>query len=31
MIKPHNPEIGIWKENMQRKPAKSKTHIGYAD
>jgi hypothetical protein len=22
MIKPHNPEIGVWKENMQRKPAK---------
>jgi hypothetical protein len=23
MIKPHNPEIGVWKENVQRKPAKS--------
>jgi hypothetical protein len=23
MIKPHNPEIGVWKENMQRKLAKS--------
>jgi hypothetical protein len=22
MIKPHNPEIGVWKENVQRKPAK---------
>jgi hypothetical protein len=22
MIKPHNPEIGMWKENVQRKPAK---------
>jgi hypothetical protein len=22
MIKPHNPEIGVWKENMLRKPAK---------
>jgi hypothetical protein len=22
MIKPHSPEIGVWKENMQRKPAK---------
>jgi hypothetical protein len=22
MIKPHNPEIGIWKENVLRKPAK---------
>jgi cytidylate kinase len=22
MIKPHNPEIGLWKENMLRKPAK---------
>jgi hypothetical protein len=22
MIKPHNPEIGMWKENMQRKLAK---------
>jgi hypothetical protein len=22
MIKPHNPEVGVWKENMQRKPAK---------
>jgi hypothetical protein len=22
MIKPHNLEIGMWKENMQRKPAK---------
>jgi hypothetical protein len=22
MIKPHNPEIGVWKENMQRKLAK---------
>jgi hypothetical protein len=21
MIKPHNLEIGMWKENMQRKPA----------
>jgi hypothetical protein len=22
MIKPHNSEIGVWKENVQRKPAK---------
>jgi hypothetical protein len=22
MIKPHNPEIGVWKENVQRKSAK---------
>jgi hypothetical protein len=22
LIKPHNPEIDMWKENMQRKPAK---------
>jgi hypothetical protein len=22
MIKPHNPEIGMWKENVQRKMAK---------
>jgi hypothetical protein len=22
MIKPHNPKISVWKENMQRKPAK---------
>jgi hypothetical protein len=22
MIKPHNLEIGVWKENMLRKPAK---------
>jgi hypothetical protein len=22
MIKPHNLEIGVWKENVQRKPAK---------
>jgi hypothetical protein len=22
MIRPHNPEIGVWKENVQRKPAK---------
>jgi hypothetical protein len=22
MIKPHNPEIGVWKENVQRKLAK---------
>jgi hypothetical protein len=22
MIKPHNPEIGVWKENMYRKLAK---------
>jgi hypothetical protein len=22
MIKPHNLEIGMWKENVQRKPAK---------
>jgi hypothetical protein len=22
MIKPRNPEIGVWKENMLRKPAK---------
>jgi hypothetical protein len=22
MIKPHNPEVGVWKENVQRKPAK---------
>jgi hypothetical protein len=21
MIKPHNPEIGVWKEHMLRKPA----------
>jgi cytidylate kinase len=26
MIKPHNPEIGMWKENMQRKPAKRVKH-----
>jgi hypothetical protein len=22
MIKPHNLETGVWKENVQRKPAK---------
>jgi hypothetical protein len=22
MIRPHNLEIGVWKENVQRKPAK---------
>jgi hypothetical protein len=22
MIKPHNPEIGVWKEKVIRKPAK---------
>jgi hypothetical protein len=22
MIRPQNPEIGVWKENVQRKPAK---------
>jgi hypothetical protein len=22
MIKSHNPKIGVWKENMQRKPTK---------
>jgi hypothetical protein len=22
MIKPHNPEVGMWKENMLQKPAK---------
>jgi hypothetical protein len=22
MINPHNPEIGVWKEKMVRKPAK---------
>jgi hypothetical protein len=22
MIKPHNPEVGMWKEDVQRKPAK---------
>jgi hypothetical protein len=22
MIKSHNPEVGVWKENVQRKPAK---------
>jgi hypothetical protein len=22
MIKLHNPEIGVWKENVQRKPTK---------
>jgi hypothetical protein len=22
MIRPHNPEIGVWKENVQRKLAK---------
>jgi hypothetical protein len=22
MIKPHNPEVGMWKENVQRKPAR---------
>jgi hypothetical protein len=22
MIKPHNPKIGMWKENVKRKPAK---------
>jgi hypothetical protein len=24
MIKSHNPEVGVWKENVQRKPAKKK-------
>jgi hypothetical protein len=27
MIKPNNPEIGVWKENMQRKPAKRVNHM----
>jgi hypothetical protein len=22
MIKSHNPDVGVWKENMQRKSAK---------
>jgi hypothetical protein len=22
MIKPHNPEVGMWKENMRRKPVR---------
>jgi hypothetical protein len=22
MIKPHNPEVGVWKENVQRKSVK---------
>jgi hypothetical protein len=22
MMKPHNPEVGMWKEDVQRKPAK---------
>jgi hypothetical protein len=22
MTKPHNPEVGMWKENVQRKPTK---------
>jgi hypothetical protein len=22
MSRPHNPEVGVWKENVQRKPAK---------
>jgi hypothetical protein len=22
MVKPHNPEIGVWKENVLQKPAK---------
>jgi hypothetical protein len=22
MIRPHNPEVGMWKENVQRKPAR---------
>jgi hypothetical protein len=22
MIKPHNPKVGVWKKNVQRKPAK---------
>jgi hypothetical protein len=22
MIEPHNPEIGMWKENVMRRPAK---------
>jgi hypothetical protein len=22
MIRPHNPKIGVWKENVQRKPAR---------
>jgi cytidylate kinase len=22
IIKPHNPEIGVWKDNMRRKPTK---------
>jgi hypothetical protein len=22
MTRPHNPEIGVWKENVQRKPTK---------
>jgi hypothetical protein len=32
MIKPHNPEIGVWKESVWQKPAKrGKIHIGYVD
>jgi hypothetical protein len=27
MIKPHNPEIGVWKENVLRKPAKRVKHM----
>jgi hypothetical protein len=26
MINPHNPKIGVWKENVQRKPAKRVKH-----
>jgi hypothetical protein len=26
MIKPHDPEIGVWKENLLRKPAKWVKH-----
>jgi hypothetical protein len=32
MIRPHNSEIGVWNENVQRKLDKRvKTHVGYAD
>jgi hypothetical protein len=27
MIKPHNPEISVWKDNMLWKPAKRVKHI----
>jgi hypothetical protein len=31
MVKPHNPEIGMWKENVLRKPAKRVKPNGYVD